>query len=280
LERHDDGGLLRERNLSGEYRARLYPVCDRLRQTALEIISQGDLKVTEHGMLHPNILAATLLSRTLSNFKALILVTKAGMAVEARVMARCCFENLFLVGALHAEGLSFVDRMRDDDKAGKKGRIRFAFENDLIFYSLSAEMKEAVKNRHEDYKAGPKIGFLNPKEASAMSEFKETYVAYSQFSGDAAHPTITALARHWMPGPTGKVSCFEVEPQAKEEELDETLHLSCIALMGMLVAVNEIVGLTDAGKKLPGLNHELKLLQAERWGPGTINEGREIRTQK
>ena len=127
------------------YREKLYPVCERLRQIALEIIAQCDLKVTEHGMAHPDILALTLLSRTLSNFRAMVLLTKERMIVEARVMARCCFENLFMVGGLHAEGLSFAKRMIDDDRAGRRGRIRFAFENETIFESFSPEMQEAVR---------------------------------------------------------------------------------------------------------------------------------------
>ena len=71
-----------------------------------------------------------------------------------------------------------------------------------------------------------------------------------------------------------------MRPEPKEDELDETFHLTCIALIGMMVTVNEMVGYTEAGKKLPQINHELKQLQGERWGVETINEGMEIRTEK
>jgi hypothetical protein len=56
----------------------------------------------------------------------------------------------------------------------------------------------------------PTLGFLMPKQVSGLSAFKETYLIYSQFSGDAAHPTLTALARHWGPV-DGKISYFVVE---------------------------------------------------------------------
>jgi Family of unknown function (DUF5677) len=265
---------------SENYRERLHIVCDGLRQNALEIIKQTDLKFAQHGMVHPNILALTLLSRTLSNFRALMLLTKERMVVEARVLARCCFENFFIVCGLHAEGATFAERMKEDDLAGRKGRIRFALETEAIFESLSPEMQESVREHNEAFRNAPKVGFLKPKHASDAGEFKETYLAYSQFSGDAAHPTLTALARHWAPGPSVRTAYFNADPEPNENELDETLELASIALISMMVMVNEMVGCTEAGKKLLELNHELKVLQAEKWGSETIREGMEIRTEK
>jgi hypothetical protein len=198
---------------------------------------------------------------------------------QARVLARCCFENLFIVGGLHAEGIAFANRLIEDDRAGRKGRIRFASENDSIFQALSPEMQSAVKERHEEFKAAPKVGFLKQKDASDTGQFKDMYVVYSQFSADAAHPTITSLSRHW--GPAGeKTGYFDVEPEPSEDELDETLHLTCVAFIGMMVVVNEMVGYTQAGKGLPNINHALKILQAERWGIESIEEGMDIRTEK
>jgi hypothetical protein len=260
------------------YREKLYPVCERLRQIALGIISQSNLSITEEGMFHPNILALSLLSRTLSNFRALIALTKERLPVEARVIARCCFENLFMVGGLYAEGKAFADRMREDDKAGRRGRIRFSFEDENIFESLSTEMQEAVKQRHAENK-GAKVSFLKPRDASELGSFKDMYVIYSQFSGDAAHPTITALARHWGPASLEAVY-LDVEPDVDEGQLDETLHLGCLALISMMVVVNEMVGYTEAGRSLLDINHALKGLQAEKWGPESIEEGMDIRTEK
>jgi len=264
--------------LAQDYREKAYPVCERLRSIAIEILGQADLVVTQQGMVHPNILALALLSRTLSHFKALILLTQQRMVVEARVLSRCCFENLFIVGGLHAEGIAFAERMIEDDRAGRKGRIRFASENESIYQALSPEMQVAVKQRHEEFKAAPRVGFLKQKDASDAGAFKDMYVVYSQFSGDAAHPTIMALSRHW--GPAGeRTAYFDVEPEPREDELDETLHLSCVALLSMLVVVNEMIDYTEAGKKLPEINQELKTLQAERWGVESIEEGMDIRTE-
>ncbi len=146
----------------------------------------------------------------------------------------------------------------------------------MIFESLDAEMQVAVKTRHDAIRQAPRLDFLKPRHASDMGPFKVTYVVYAQFSGDAAHPTITALGRHWTLETDGIY--LDVQPAAKEEELDETLHFACIALLSAMVVVNEMVGFTEAGKALPALNHELREMQGRRWGSDSVNEGMEIRT--
>lgn len=107
------------------------------------------------------------------------------------------------------------------------------------------------------------------------------YLAYSQYSGDAAHPTFTALMRHF--DFEGDAVAFDVEPEPAEFALDETVHLACVALIGAAVAVNEMCGFTDAGKRLPELNARLKALQSEQFGEATLggggNEALEIRTE-
>lgn len=185
-----------------------------------------------------------------------------------------------MVGGLSQEGVAFAERMKADDRAGRSQRLRFTFETETVFETLSKETQAAVTAAYEALTAGQKREFLKPKEASRIGPFKETYTAYAQFSGDAAHPTITALARHWGRGEDEKTAVFDVIPEPRENELDETLHLACIALLGIMVVVNEMNGFTEAGKKLITLNTELKTLQAERWGGGEIGEGMEIRTEK
>jgi len=265
--------------VSGTHREQLYALCEGIGRLSTEIMEQCELVVTPLGMTEPRILVLALLSRSLNNLKGVVALTKTRLVVEARVLARCCYENMYMVGGLHAEGAAFAKRMVDDNEAGRKGRIRFTFENEQIFGTLSAEMQESVKERHELFKAMPKFDFLQPKQASGVSAFKETYIVYSQFSGDAAHPTLMALSRHWGPA-DDKTAYFDVAPEPREDELDETLHLACMAVMGIMVVVNEMHRYTEAGKKLPSLNGALQALQEAKWGPATINEGMEFRTEK
>jgi len=70
-------------------------------------------------------------------------------------------------------------------------------ENDSIYDALSLEMQSAARQRYEEFKAA-KVGFLKHRDASDAGPFKYMYLVYSQFPGDAVHPTIMALSRHWV----------------------------------------------------------------------------------
>jgi predicted transcriptional regulator len=200
-----------------------------------------------------------------------------GMVVEARTLARCCYENMFTVGGLHAEGVEFAERMKADDRAGRKNRLKFANESEAIFESLSSETQTAVQEALKNIQKGE---FLKPKNASALGGFKDMYSVYGQFLGDAAHPTMTALARHWAPADKDKTIDFDVAPAAKDDELDETVHFACMAFLSVMVIVNEMADYTEAGKKLLAFDAELKSFLAERWGDEEIAEGMEIRAEK
>jgi hypothetical protein len=178
------------------YREKLYLLCERMLQLAYEIIDESELVITKRGLTEPKLLVMALLSRSLMNFKGVVLLINQQMPVEARVLTRCCYENMFMVGGLHAQGETFADKMIADEQAGRKSRIRFMLETEGIFDGLSAELQETVKEAHNSFSGAPRLGFLKPKDASGVSDFKETYIAYSRFSGDAAHPTLTALKRH------------------------------------------------------------------------------------
>jgi hypothetical protein len=52
----------------------------------------------------PEIIAVLLLIRTLSNFRGTVILLRADRIVEARTVARCCFENIFTIAALRDGG--------------------------------------------------------------------------------------------------------------------------------------------------------------------------------
>jgi hypothetical protein len=118
-------------------------------------------------------------------FRRVNFVNKQRRIVEARILARCCFENAFLVAGLREQGRAFADRMKEDDDAGRKNRLKFARDSDAIFESLEPEMQQAVDTA---------LSGLERSNLLKSAPFKELYLAYSQFSGDAAHPTLAALA--------------------------------------------------------------------------------------
>lgn len=256
------------------YCKKLLPVCEELGQTALGVAGQANITITEHKLLDPKLLAVALLSRTLGNFRGAVRLVEQDLLVEARVLTRCCFENQLLIGGLYAKGREFAEQIKADDVAGRKNRLKFIAENDSIFGGLSQETRDEMTRARESLMAAVKGAYLNYKEASAVGPFKEIYLAYSQYSGDSAHATFTALMRHFS---FEKSSAeFDVVPDPSEDQLDETLHLACVALIGAAVAVNEMCGFTEAGKRLPELNGKLKALQDERFGPKTLGSGESL----
>src|SRR4051812_48462269 len=116
--------------MADDYCEKLYPICSKMQELGYQIIDQVPLLPTRRGFGEPKLLALSLFCRTLRNFEGVIVLTRQGLAVEARVLARCCFENMFVIGGLLKEGEEFANRMIEDDAAGRKGRIRFALETE------------------------------------------------------------------------------------------------------------------------------------------------------
>ena len=235
----------------------IFAVADRLIRATKEFVAQCALQVTEHGILDPNALAYLLLCRTYANFVAAILLTQRRLVVEARTMARCCFEDAFLIAGLREQGRAFSDRMREDDEAGRKLRLKFARESEAIFDSLEPEIQEAVDAALSGIE---RSAFLTPKGAAKIGAFKELYLAYSQFSGDAAHPTLTALARYWRRDENNAIEII-ADPKAKQDELVQTLLFASMAVLGILGTIDEMFGHVSAGKVLQSISEEIKSIQ-------------------
>jgi len=74
------------------------------------------------GAADPKIIAVLLLIRTLSNSGGTVILLRADRIVEARTIARCCFETLLHIAALREDGQQFVREMAEDHEASRKAR--------------------------------------------------------------------------------------------------------------------------------------------------------------
>ena len=59
--------------------------------------------------------------------------------------------------------------------------------------------------------------------------------------------------------------CFDIQPNPRDAELDETMYLGCSAILGVLVGTNQLLGGTPAGKDLWSLSAEHVALTQKRW---------------
>jgi hypothetical protein len=233
---------------------------DRLIATVYLIFGEAKIDITERLFGEPKILSLALLCRTVGNFKGVIAMTKARQVVEARILARSCYENLYVMGALIEQGDSFVEAMHRDQIKSFRSQGEFLLDGINPEHIGDTDFVDQLRERVKEMKARwPNAHFLNPKEAAKSSVLKSSYLIYSKLSGDAAHPSILALKRHLVRFTENgeEVVGLDINPPERGNEIAETLDLACNAMVGACVATNQILG------HLPAVNDELQKLFVE-----------------
>ncbi len=138
----------------------------RLLSLCVEIQRASDVPVTEKGFAEPKILALALLCRTYMNLKGVIAVAQEGLVVEARTLARACFENLFLIPNLIEKGDEFVTAMYDHERRSVRSQGEFLLEDHDYVDPFEAEMANQLRARLREIKdLRPKSKLLNVKMA-------------------------------------------------------------------------------------------------------------------
>jgi hypothetical protein len=229
-------------------------------QTAYAIFGEAEAPITQKGASDPKVVAKMLLARTLSNFKGAVASTREGLVVEARILTRCCFENLLWVGGLATQGDEFVRAMFHDEARSRKVRGEFILRE---AYELDQKVGQRLRAQLRDInKRSPKNKSLNPKGVAEDSVLRHAYLIYSQLSADAGHPTFSSLNRY-----IGKfeengetVRGIDIAPPPKEQEILQTFDWACNAMVGVCIGVNQIVEGTPTGRTLLGIADEYQAL--------------------
>jgi uncharacterized protein DUF5677 len=227
----------------------------RLIALAYAIFVAARIDITEKLFGEPKILSLALLCRTVCNFKGVIALTEEGLVVEARTLARSCYENLYCMAALIEQGDDFVKAMHQDQMRSFRSQGEFLLEGIDSEHIGDAEFVERLRVRVKEIKSRwPKATFLTPKRTVKDSVLKQSYLLYSKLSGDAAHPTIIALKRHLVRFEENgeRVLGLDVNPPERGNEIVETIDLACNAMIGACVAANQILG------HLPTVNDEMQ----------------------
>jgi Family of unknown function (DUF5677) len=233
---------------------------DRLIALAYAIFGEAKIDITEKLFGEPKILSLALLCRTVGNFKGVIAMTKERQVVEARILTRSCYENLYFMGALIEQGDLFVRTMHQDQIRSFRSQGEFLLEGVASEHIGDPDFVEQLRSRVKEMKSRwPKASFLTPKETVKNGTLKQSYLIYSKLSGDAAHPSILALKRHLVRFMENgeQVVGLDVNPPERGAESTETIDLACNAMLGACVAANQILG------HLPAVNNELQKLFVE-----------------
>jgi hypothetical protein len=233
---------------------------DTLPEIALSIFGEAEIPITEKGAGHPKVVAATLLIRTVSNFKGAVALARARRVVEARVLTRCCFENIFYMVELEAKGYAFVRELKDDESKSRK-----ALGERILSQRITLD--EAVKDRltaqlREINRAAPQAKFLSITEVASGGLLAQADLFYRQLSRDAAHPTLTSLNRYLKRYDEGgqTVRALDADPVVNDVELSQTVDWACVAMIGACVGVNQILEGTATGQQLPKIADQWQAL--------------------
>ena len=76
----------------------------------------------------PQVIALTLLCRTMSHVEGVVAMIDRGLIVEVRTLTRCCYESLIWIDGLAKESVEFVKKITDNDYAYKKLRGKVLLE--------------------------------------------------------------------------------------------------------------------------------------------------------
>ena len=233
------------------------------------IIAGAKVEIGDEWARNPKIVALTLLSRSLGNFKGAVAMVHQNLVVEARSLTRMACENLICVGALAAYGREFVNDLVLDEATSRKRKGKLLLEHaeseDLadVTHKLRGYLAE-LERKH------PKTKGLNIRQAAESSAVRQAYVWYTMLSGDPTHVSATSLNRHLARELEGNTICLRVDvaPEPRRDEMYDAVEILCCVLLGVCIGTNDILGGTAAGLMLRGLADELDALKADNKGVG------------
>src|SRR5439155_11533299 len=180
--------------------------------------------------------------------------------VEARVLARCIYENLIWIGALRERGSDFVKEMLDDEAANRQalGELTLRISRNLggdVNDENGLTLRGLIKSTSERFPGSKKLHVNKVAESTVVGS---AYAEYSRLSLEAVHCSITALGRHLEREAVegGYVLTVNVHPDPTPREvLDVLVHL-CRSLLWIAITANELVGFTSKSDLLRTLSEE------------------------
>jgi hypothetical protein len=221
-----------------------------LRQAGLRIFATSEVRETGDDKSQLQIAGLTLLARTLSNFKAALLLLREKQIVEARTIARCCYENSLWVLGLVKGGQKFKNEIIGHDMKHKRITLQTVFSSRI---DLEEDREEKLRQWMRDTKHWETSGTLTPKGV-AKTTADDTYIFYQYLSLDA-HPSVHTLDRYFDPT-DGDAGTIVIEAEVRLSEEIETLNLLCLPVVSVLLLVSQLLGHEEAPPELAWISQE------------------------
>jgi hypothetical protein len=217
--------------------------------------------LNENWARDPKIVGLTILCRSISNFRAaLLLVQDEHQKMEARVLVRLLYENRLWLAALKERGLEFVQDMREDEAFNRKALTELTLELNStqggdVSGPAALKLRDLIKDQSRKF---PKPKKLSAGKTAAEGGVEMGYHEYLRLSLDAVHCSVTALGYHLSSERTeGKTELvLSVVPRSAPAEVLSTVLHACRALIATAQGADELIGYTTASATLAALEAE------------------------
>jgi hypothetical protein len=223
---------------------------------ALAIAETARIKPGEDGGASPGLLAAALLARSVSSARAVVHLIGLDYVVEARMLTRSILENCFCLYRLaEGDGSAFAREMFADEAFYHHALWQTMLGEELARKIMGVEGQSRIQAIVKQVrKKNPNAKPLKPQKIISGTGISSASAIYQKLSSDAAHPSITALKRHFVES-AGTVG-LSIEPQIMDGEVTNTLSLASMALLIVCTVANYALGKTAVGQRLEGLAAE------------------------
>lgn len=233
----------------------------RLLGAALDVVAATHIEPNQHRARDPRVIALALLCRSISNFRAAVLLVQQDQVMEARAIVRLLCENLLWLGALRERGSDFVKAIVSDERYKQRvlAQVTMKLTGKHGGNASSPDamtLRQVIKRLSENPNDKP----LHADEIAAAGVVELAYVDYVRFSLEAVHCSGTALARHVSSKrtDTARELTVSVIPNTSPRDALVTVLHACSGLSGAAVATNEMVGFTEASDKLAAVVTEFQ----------------------
>jgi hypothetical protein len=230
---------------------------------AIEVVGAAQVKLDQSWARNPKVIALAILCRSITNFRASLILVQQQQVLEARALVRLMYENLLWLAALRERGAAFVQAMIDDEAFNRKALAKrtlklTAKQGADLSQPGASKLKSIIEDLEQKF---PKTKKLETGKTAEQGSVEITYVQCGRFSFDAVHCSVTALARHISAERIdGTLELIvNVAPPAPPFEVLSTVLRACRALMGAAVAANELMGFTAATATLAALMSEFEV---------------------
>lgn len=239
-----------------EYAERLYTV-------ALGVMAAARADIKGAWNRDPKIITLAVYGRSLSIYKAALVLMDANQTIEARMLARPLYENLLWLAALLERKEAFVAEMLEDEALNRRTLGQTAMRLTVLHggdpnspdsITLRGYIRQLAQAYHD-----PKR--LHADKVAGMGKLGLHYADYARLSLDCLHCSITALGRHvesQRESQTRTTVTLNVEPRVTDRDRLTTVLLLCRAIMGAAIAANETVGFSTGGPAVGALVKEFE----------------------